>query len=73
MAYSMTGFGCAEAADELGRKVEAKSVNHRYLDIHIRLPGIIQRWKSRCASSSSRNSAGTRRNYCKYRGIKRTG
>lgn len=39
MAYSMTGFGCAEAADEnWAVKVEAKSVNHRYLDIHIRLP-----------------------------------
>ena len=38
MVYSMTGFGHAEAADEnWSVKVEAKAVNHRFLDIHIRL------------------------------------
>ena len=39
MTYSMTGFGRCEAAD--GKKkicVEIKSVNHRYLDLNIRLP-----------------------------------
>ena len=36
---SMTGFGRFEASDE-SRKVtvEIKSVNHRYLDVNIKLP-----------------------------------
>lgn len=39
MARSMTGFGRGEANDE-SRKVtvEIKSVNHRYLDLNIKLP-----------------------------------
>ena len=42
MIKSMTGYGRAEAA-LLGRKmtVEMKSVNHRYLEISLRLPGIL--------------------------------
>ena len=39
MVYSMTGFGRGEAADEHYRiVVEMKSVNHRYLDISVRMP-----------------------------------
>lgn len=39
MTYSMTGFGRAELMKEdWAVKVELKSVNHRYLDINIRLP-----------------------------------
>ena len=39
MIYSMTGYGRAEATDELGRvSVDIKSVNHRYLDLSVRLP-----------------------------------
>jgi uncharacterized protein (TIGR00255 family) len=39
MIRSMTGFGQAEASDtKIVVKVEARSVNHRHLDIAIRLP-----------------------------------
>ncbi len=39
MIKSMTGFGRCETADEKRRcTVELKSVNHRYLDISIRMP-----------------------------------
>ena len=39
MIRSMTGFGRCETADENRRfTVEIKSVNHRYLDISIRMP-----------------------------------
>ncbi len=39
MTASMTGFGRGEASDEFRRiTVEIKSVNHRYLDINVRLP-----------------------------------
>ncbi len=39
MVYSMTGFGRGEASDEAHKiTVEIKSVNHRYLDLNIKLP-----------------------------------
>ena len=39
MIKSMTGFGRAELADEEKKiTVEMKSVNHRYLDINMRMP-----------------------------------
>src|SRR5262245_24775066 len=39
MIYSMTGFGSARAeASNLSVLIEIKSVNHRYLDVHIKLP-----------------------------------
>ncbi len=39
MIYSMTGFGRGEASDEVRKiTVELKSVNHRYLDINIKMP-----------------------------------
>jgi uncharacterized protein (TIGR00255 family) len=35
----MTGFGVGEAALGTGRiALEARSVNHRFLDVHVRLP-----------------------------------
>ena len=39
MIKSMTGFGWCEFADE-NRKftVEIKAVNHRYLDVNIKMP-----------------------------------
>jgi uncharacterized protein (TIGR00255 family) len=42
MIRSMTGYGMAEAV-LMGRKftVEMKSVNHRYLEISLRLPGML--------------------------------
>lgn len=43
MAVSMTGFGRAEITlDNWTIKVEFKSVNHRYLDVNIRLPRTYQ-------------------------------
>jgi uncharacterized protein (TIGR00255 family) len=43
MILSMTGFGSGTAATEGFRvSVEAKTVNHRYLDVHIRLPSEYQ-------------------------------
>ena len=39
MILSMTGFGSGQAeAPNLSISVEAKTVNHRHLDLHIRLP-----------------------------------
>ena len=39
MVKSMTGFGRGEAADEDYKiQVEMKSVNHRYLDLGIKMP-----------------------------------
>mgnify|MGYP000444130424 FL=1 len=39
MMKSMTGFGRAEAADQEQKiTVELKSVNHRYLDMNIKVP-----------------------------------
>src|SRR5574340_8477 len=42
MVKSMTGYGRAESLRE-GRKilVEIKSLNHRYLEVALRLPGIL--------------------------------
>ncbi len=41
MIKSMTGYGTATVQTEIGRSytLEAKSVNHRYCDVHIKLPG----------------------------------
>ena len=39
MIKSMTGFGRCELADEAHRvTVEIKSVNHRYLDLTVKMP-----------------------------------
>src|ERR1700745_3898098 len=47
MIYSMTGFGsgCAEAPN-LSVLIEIKSVNHRYLDIHVKIPGEYQNFEN---------------------------
>src|SRR2546423_8012643 len=47
MIYSMTGFGSGRAeAPNLAALVEIKSVNHRYLDIHIKIPGEYQNFEN---------------------------
>src|SRR5207247_5256399 len=47
MIYSMTGFGSARAeAPNLSVLVEIKSVNHRYLDVHIKIPGEYQNFEN---------------------------
>jgi uncharacterized protein (TIGR00255 family) len=47
MIYSMTGFGSGRAeAPNLSALVEVKSVNHRYLDVHIKIPGEYQNFEN---------------------------
>jgi len=47
MIYSMTGFGSARAeASNLAVLIEVKSVNHRYLDVHIKIPGEYQNFEN---------------------------
>jgi uncharacterized protein (TIGR00255 family) len=47
MIYSMTGFGSARAeASNLTVLVEIKSVNHRYIDIHIKMPAEFQHFET---------------------------
>ena len=42
MIYSMTGYGrCENAASERKMTVELSSINHRYLDLNIRMPRIL--------------------------------
>lgn len=45
---SMTGFGRAERhGDDVSVSVEARSVNHRFLDIQVRCPGRFLSWEPR--------------------------
>jgi len=48
--YSMTGYATAQSTTEDGVAftLTMKSVNHRFLDLNLRLPAIVTRWKSRC-------------------------
>jgi uncharacterized protein (TIGR00255 family) len=47
MIYSMTGFGSGRAeAPNLSVAVEIKSVNHRYLDAHIKMSGEYQNFEN---------------------------
>ena len=47
MINSMTGFGSARAeAPNLTVLVEIKSVNHRYIDIHVKIPGEFQSFEN---------------------------
>jgi uncharacterized protein (TIGR00255 family) len=47
MITSMTGFGSARAtAPNLTVLVEMKSVNHRYIDIHVKIPGEYQAFEN---------------------------
>ena len=49
---SMTGFGSAsKASSGLRYDVEAKSVNHRYLDIVFRLPASLQKYENELAQA----------------------
>ncbi len=42
MIYSMTGFGRARREiDGLGLEIEIRSVNHRHLDLRVRLPRVL--------------------------------
>src|SRR5215510_5140604 len=47
MIYSMTGFGSARAEGaNLTVLVELKSVNHRYIDVHVKIPGEFQAFEN---------------------------
>jgi uncharacterized protein (TIGR00255 family) len=47
MIYSMTGFGSARAeATNLGVLVEIKSVNHRHMDVHVKIPSEFQSFEN---------------------------
>jgi uncharacterized protein (TIGR00255 family) len=47
MITSMTGFGSSRAeAPNLTVLVEVKSVNHRYVDIHVKIPGEFQSFEN---------------------------
>jgi uncharacterized protein (TIGR00255 family) len=47
MITSMTGFGSARAEGaNLTVLVEIKSVNHRYIDVHVKIPGEYQNFES---------------------------
>src|SRR5436190_4257860 len=47
MITSMTGFGSARAeGPNLSVLVEVKSVNHRYIDTHIKMPGEFQSFEN---------------------------
>ncbi len=59
MIHSMTGFGrSACEVDGIGLEVEARSVNHRHLDLRIRLPRVLadqeRRLKQRVQAALSR-------------------
>lgn len=48
MWMSMTGFGRGERhGDEISVTVEARTVNHRFLDLHTRCPGRFLSWETR--------------------------
>ena len=45
---SMTGFGRGEShGDDISVTVDIRSVNHRYLDVHVKAPGKFVSWESR--------------------------
>src|SRR5215471_19595813 len=47
MIYSMTGFGSSRVeGPNLTVLVEVKSVNHRYIDIHVKIPGEFQAFEN---------------------------
>lgn len=47
MIRSMTGFGEAERAVEAGRlRVEIRTVNHRFLNTHVRMPPALDRFET---------------------------
>jgi uncharacterized protein (TIGR00255 family) len=48
MWMSMTGFGRGERnGEDISVTVEARTVNHRFLDLHIRCPGRFMSWEPR--------------------------
>lgn len=48
MWMSMTGFGRAEAhGEDVAVSAEVRSVNHRFLDIHVRCPSRFLSWETR--------------------------
>ena len=61
MLKSMTGFGrCEMATDEYKISVEMKAVNHRYLDLSIKMPKKFNYFEVRFARSSRNTFSGER-------------
>ena len=61
MLKSMTGFGrCEMATDEYKISVEMKAVNHRYLDLSIKMPKKFNYFRRRFARSSRNTFSGER-------------
>jgi uncharacterized protein YicC (UPF0701 family) len=48
---SMTGFArvAVEVNAQLSYVLTLKSVNHRFLDLHLRLPSVLMPWRWSCA------------------------
>lgn len=52
MIRSMTGFGAAAVLDgAFSVRVEARSVNHRFLQVKTRLPSSSRTWKASSRAS----------------------
>jgi len=63
MIVSMTGFAAVAAElPGVSLSVELRSVNHRYLDLQLRLPDELRASRRRCASASPRSSNAARSN-----------
>lgn len=55
MIKSMTGFGKGEARNKFGRiKIEARSVNHKFLEIGVRLPESVLNFEERIRELAGR-------------------
>jgi uncharacterized protein (TIGR00255 family) len=58
MIRSMTGFGAADGVVGGGRvSVEVRSVNHRFFNPSIKLPGVLSRWEGEVRESLRRRVA----------------
>jgi uncharacterized protein YicC (UPF0701 family) len=52
--YSMTGFARVQVRlqDQLSYTLSLKSVNHRFLDVQLRMPNGLDAWRWNCAKQS---------------------
>src|SRR3954463_15319591 len=58
MIRSMTGFGAADGEVGGGRvSVEVRSVNHRFFNPSIKLPGVLSRWEGEVREALRRGVA----------------
>jgi uncharacterized protein YicC (UPF0701 family) len=58
MIRSMTGFGAAEREGRAGRvQVEIRTVNHRHLNVNVRLPNLLSEFAWPRSAGSASGSA----------------